>query len=185
MNNNFAGFDLRAISDAVKENIRQFGGFSPSEVGQAGAVGVERLRGDVLISLKGSPKTGFELINAIGVDSKKPSSSQLYPLLEQLFDEGLLTSTVKKDRRVFALTASGEQALAGWQPAEPAEDQNFDAKTWLPTWVDLRGNLPKSLARLGKLSFEVSQHGSKSQQEEAAKAIDDAVKQLHKILSAE
>ncbi|MCX8530110.1 MAG: PadR family transcriptional regulator [Rhodoluna sp.] len=180
MNNSW---DLKAIADAVKANVRQFGGFSPAEVKKAGVVGLEKLRGEVLKTLSEKPKTGFEIITTIGESSHKPAGSQLYPLLEQLVDEGLISATVKKDRRVFAVTTAGEEALKNWAPSDETDHEPAEANWYMPTWVDLRGELPKSLARLAKLSVEVSKHGTKEQQEQAAEAVEVATKQLHKILA--
>lgn len=183
MNNAWADFDFRAISEVLKENIRQFGGFSPSDVKKAGATGAEKLRAQILRSLGDGPKSGFELITKIGEQTTAPSSSKLYPMLEQLMDEGLLRATVKKDRRYFSLTEEGVAAASSSQPI--VVEESDEETNYLPNWVDLRGELPKSLARLGKLSLEVSKYGTKAQQEQAAKAVDEAVKKLHQILASE
>lgn len=183
MNNTWAGFDLRAIAQAVKENVRQFGGFNPAEVKKAGALGAEKLRGQILSALDSAELTGFEIINSIAESGPKPSGSAVYPLLEQLTDEGLLKASIKKDRKVYSLTETGKLAQATWVPAEESAETPTG---WpMPNWVDLRGEVPKALARLGRLSVEVAKHGTKAQQEEAAKAIEETIKKLHQILAAE
>lgn len=185
MNTSWSSFDLRSIADAVRDNVRQFGGFSPNEVKKAGTVGSARLRFEVLKAAEKSAKTGFEIQSAIGESAHKPASAALYPLLEQLVDERLLKAAVKKDRRLFSLTEAGAKELETWQPDTDREPLGNEDNWLLPNWVDLRGALPKSLARLGRQSVEVSRHGSKEQQEKAAAAIDETVKKLHKILAAE
>lgn len=185
MSSSWSGIDLRSIADAVRENVRQFGGFSPNEVKRAGTTGATRLRYEVLSAVKQTPMTGFEVQTEISKASAKPASSNLYPLLEQLVDEGLLKASVKKDRRVFSLTEDGEKELKAWQPDPQRETLEEGSAFLLPNWVDLRGSLAKSLGRLGKLSVEISKHGTKEQQEQAAAAIDETVKKLHKILAAE
>jgi DNA-binding PadR family transcriptional regulator len=185
MSSSWSSFDLRSIAEAVRENVRQFGGFSPNEVKRAAATGSARLRYEILAAVDQAPMTGFEIQGVIGETSSKPSSSNLYPLLEQLVDEGLLKATVKKDRRIFSLTEAGDKEQKASQPDAAREPLEEGAAWLMPNWVDLRGSLPKSLGRLAKLSVEVSQRGTKEQQEQAAAAIDETVKKLHKILAAE
>jgi DNA-binding PadR family transcriptional regulator len=71
-------------------------------------------RGDVrsalLIALLDGPGHGYELIQSL--ESKtdgrwKPSPGSVYPSLQLLADEGLVTSTERDGKRVFELTDAG------------------------------------------------------------------------------
>jgi DNA-binding PadR family transcriptional regulator len=91
----------------------------------------------------------------------------------------------KNDRKVYALTKAGKEAAASVQ-ANPKPSAVSESAAWgIPSWVDLNGELPKSLLNLSRVSFEVSKSGSKEQQSEAAKVIDEARRKIHLILSAE
>jgi DNA-binding PadR family transcriptional regulator len=178
--------DLKAMFDSLSENIRSLGGFNPEQVKRAGFVDEEGLRILVLRSLNGAPKTGHELSTAVDELSRgkvSASPSRIYPLLERLLDEGLISVATKKDRKIYSLTESGKTAEASFAEI-PIEEPEANESTWaLPKWVDVRGVIPIAATRLGKVSLEVAQFGTKDQQERAAAAIDDARKRIHEILS--
>ncbi len=179
---NWANFDFGAMAKSLRENIKTFGGFSPEAVRRTGLLNEEGIRFHILTSLQEGPKTGHEIVQALGLLSAKPTAASVYPLLESLLDEGLLAVTVKKDRKVYSLTDLGKEIA----PNNPAPEETLDASqesTWAPKWVDVRGVVPVAAARLAKVSLEVSQYGTKEQQEQAAEAIDDARRRIHEILS--
>lgn len=184
MQNNWMNIDLKSMVESLQENIRAFGGFNPEQVRRAGLVNEEGLRLAIIKALGEGPKTGTAIIETIAsLNSFKPSAGSVYPLLEQLTDEGLISSAFKKDRKTFTLTDAGREFLAA-VPESPAPEN--ESESWAtPKWVDLRGVVPVSLTRLGKVSVEVAKFGTKEQQEEAAKAIDEARRRIHEILSAE
>ena len=188
MNNSWANLDLRSLVENLRESVRNFGGFSPDQVRQAASMGEDALKTEILLALKSGAKTGHEILNAITESthtSAKPKAATLYPLLEQMTDLGLVASSMKKDRKVYALTEAGLDAAESATPSNP-EDAGDTSKTWgTPNWVDLRGELAVASKRLATVAFEVAQHGSKEQQTKAAEAIDHARRQLHEILAAE
>ncbi|HDS46244.1 MAG TPA: PadR family transcriptional regulator [Methanomicrobia archaeon] len=70
----------------------------------------------VLHSLKQQPKSGYELLKEVGVKTEGiwvPSKGTLYPILNQLEDEGLIAVAEigKRSKHIFALTESGEETL--------------------------------------------------------------------------
>lgn len=188
MQNNWMNIDLKNMVETLRENIRTFGGFNPEQVRQAGLLNEDGLRAAIVKALFDGPKTGSAIIEAIAENSAsnfKPAAGSIYPLLEQLSDEGLVTSAIKKDRKLFSLTDAGKefhQAIPS-NPAEPSESSNASWAT--PKWVDLRGVVPIAATRLGKVSVEVATYGTKEQQEAAAAAIDEARRRIHEILAAE
>ncbi len=188
MQNNWMNIDLKNVFDTLKDNIRSLGGFSPEQVRQAGRVDENALRSAIIRALADGPKPGtavMEFITSNSATSFKPNAGSIYPMLELLSDEGLITSTFKKDRKIYSLTVSGKE-LNSELPLSPDPDSESSDLGWsAPKWVDLRGAVPVSLTRLGKVSVEVAKHGSKEQQEAAAKAIDEARRKLHEILAAE
>jgi DNA-binding PadR family transcriptional regulator len=179
---NWANFDFSAMAKSLSENIKTFGGFSPETVRRSGLLNEEGLRLHILGSLQEGSKTGHEIVEALSLLTIKPTAGAIYPLLESLLDEGLISVTVKKDRKVYSLTATGKD-LASSSPAPEETLADGEETKWAPKWVDVRGVVPVAAARLAKVSLEVSQYGTKEQQEQADEAIDDARRRIHEILS--
>jgi DNA-binding PadR family transcriptional regulator len=179
---NWDNFDFSAMAKSLRENIKNFGGFSPETVRRSGLLNEEGLRLHILTALQEGPKTGHEVVEALALLTFKPTAASVYPLLESLLDEALISVTVKKDRKVYSLTDAGNE-LASSNPAPEQAIDDTQETSWAPKWVDVRGVVPVAVARLAKVSLEVSQYGTKEQQEQAAEAIDDARRRIHEILS--
>ncbi len=188
MNNSWSNIDLRALVENLRESISSLGGFSPEQVRVAASMGEDRLQAEILKALEAGSKTGHEIVQAIADASKtgfKPKAANVYPLLEKLIDTGLVSASMKKDRRMFNLTAAGKEAAAQAEmPIKDATTENRSAWS-APTWVDVNGEVAKAGKRLANVALEVAQTGTKAQQAEAAKVIDEARRKLHAILAAE
>jgi DNA-binding PadR family transcriptional regulator len=179
---NWANFDFSAMANSLRENIKTFGGFSPETVRRSGLLNEEGLRLHILASLQEGSKTGHEIVEALAALNFKPTAGAVYPLLESLLDEGLISVAVKKDRKVYSITNAGKK-LASSSPAPEEILEEGQETSWAPKWVDVRGVVPVAAGRLAKVSLEVSQYGTKEQQEQAAEAIDEARRRIHEILS--
>lgn len=175
-------FDFNAMAKNLRDNIKSFGGFNPEAVRQSGLLNEEGLRLRILDSLKDGSKTGHDIVEALAELRVKPTAASVYPLLESLLDEGMVSVVLKKDRKVYSLTDEGKSVLAS-TPAPEETLEDAPDSSWVPNWVDIRGLVPVASARLAKVSLEVSQFGTKEQQEQAAEAIDDARRRIHEILS--
>ena len=188
MNNSWSNIDLKALVENLRESISSLGGFSPEQVRVAASMGEDRLQAEILRALETGTKTGHEIVQAITESSNtgfKPKAANVYPLLEKLIDTGFVSSSLKKDRRVFTLTEAGKEAVKSAEvPLEDATTENRFAWS-TPTWVDVNGELAKASKHLATVALEVAQTGTKAQQSEAAKVIDQARRQLHAILAAE
>lgn len=188
MNNSWSNIDLRALVENLRESVSTLGGFNPEQARVAASMGEDRLQAEIIKALEGGAKTGHEIVQSIAEASKagfKPKAANVYPLLEKLIDTGLVSASMKKDRRIFTLTAAGKEAAKKTEvPVEDATTAN--RSTWsAPTWVDLNGELAKASKRLAAVALEVAQTGTKAQQAEAAQVIDEARRKLHAILAAE
>lgn len=186
MSKTVGNFDLKAIFESLRENISTFGGFSPQQVREAGLISDEKLVAWILRALEQGPKTGHEILAFIGESSSssvKPGA--VYPMLENLQDQGLVSAKLKADRKVFSLTPEGLSAFEKLA-VDPEPEEVIEGSVWgWPKWVDVRGVVPSASARLAKVTFEVSQHGTKEQQQQAAEALDEARKRIHAILAAD
>lgn len=143
----------------------------------------------ILASLKVEAKNGHQILTEIAASqtgAKKPTASHIYPLLEQLVDEGLITATQTGERKVYKITKDGKAALAAHKEnvtaaTKPAAEEN---DPWpLPRWLDLNGKVVKASGRLAKSLTEVAQLGTLEQQERVADLLDETRKKVHAILA--
>ena len=180
--------EIRALAENLLGTIKKQGGFSPAQIQSASLLGEESRRAGILRALADGPKTGHEVIQLIqssAPHSLRVSPSSVYPLLESLADQGLLKLKFDKDRKTYSLTKTGRAALDALDPEMlDSKDPQESANLWLgPKWVDFRGNVVASSTRLAKVALEVSQYGSKEQQDAAALAIDEARRKINAILA--
>lgn len=91
------------------------------------------LRLALLSLLQEGPKHGYELMKTLEARSGgayRASAGSVYPTLQQLEDEGLVTSETSEGKRVYCITATGRAELDReahtvrriWQRAEGAGD---------------------------------------------------------------
>lgn len=179
MNDKNQGFDFRELFDNISAAVKAAGATVSDSVRPAEVWSEFGLRRAVLVALTGGAKTGHEVIETIHESNDwgiKPATAKVYPLLESLLDEKLVTVSTVKDRKVYQLTGAGKTE---------AESVNQSHSEWTaPQWRGLNGELTTASRRLAKVAFDVSQYGTVEQQAAAAKAIDDARRALHEILAA-
>lgn len=162
-----------------------FGGFGPG-LGPGGPGGRRgrRARGDVrnaiLLLLTEQPMHGYQLMEAIAERSGgrwRPSPGAVYPTLNLLEDEGVLTLTASAGRKLATLTPEGralvEAESASW-PDPFATDQAAQG-------VDLRDGL----GQLAEAVRAVARGGTEPQRERAAEILADARKAVYRLLAGD
>ncbi len=188
MSNFSNGIDIQNILKTLKDRIENFDLGKLKQAAESTQIPVD-YRHLVLASLKAEAKNGHQILTEIAASqtgAKKPGASQIYPLLEQLVDEGLITATQAGERKVYKLTKDGKAALAALKEnatteAKPAAEEN---DPWpLPRWLDLNGKVVKASGRLAKSLTEVAQLGTLEQQERVADLLDETRKKVHAILA--
>lgn len=176
-------FDLKGAVDGLRE------AFAPRAEGMWRSSDV---RSGILIVLHAGAKNGHEIMQAIGrlPGSRTPSAGSVYPLLQQLTDEGLVTSEQHDERKVYSLTESGrvaadeataEHAARGehrWGPRMPTFGAPWNEQSWGEHTA-----VPKAGAKLAQAAAVVAQSGTVEQQERAAQILDEARKRLYAILA--
>ncbi|MGH3434595.1 MAG: PadR family transcriptional regulator [Thermocrispum sp.] len=141
-------------------------------------------RGDVraailtLLAESDAPMHGYEMISEIDERSGgfwKPSPGSVYPSLQLLADEGLITNVGgKSGKRLFELTDTGREA-AGAVGEPPWEQIAQDVE---PTEVALR----HAAAALRGALFQVATVGSATQRAKAVTVVNEARSALYAIL---
>src|SRR5919107_2179584 len=142
------------------------------------------VRAAVLILLDEEPMHGYQLIQEIEERSGgvwQPSPGSVYPVLQQLEDEGLVRIEQTQGRKVANLTEAGrtyvEDNLAKLEAAWNALTNDVDERV-----LEIRNlfTLFKQIATAGK---QVAQHGSERQLAEGRKVLTDPRRRLYLILA--
>ncbi len=164
------GFDLPEAVDGLRD------AFAPRF---AGRMGRGDIRTAVLVELADEPMHGYQLIQAIEKRSGgtwKPSAGSIYPTLQLLADEGLVSSEQVGERKVYSLTETGKTAAAEFTGKEhPSESRRG--------WDSERAALPKAGAKLAQALGQVVHSGTPEQSERAVAIIDEARRKLYAILA--
>jgi DNA-binding PadR family transcriptional regulator len=143
-------------------------------------------RGDIRTALLGvlgeGPGHGYELMRRLEEKSGgawRPSAGSVYPTLQQLEDEGLVTSTESDGKRVYTLTEAGT-AEAARRAAEAGE-------AW---WAEPAGGvhpgyLFRAIGALGLAAKQVVRAGTAQQLRQAIDIIDGARKEIYELLASD
>jgi len=162
----------------------QFGG-PPFGPGGPFGRGPKARRGDVrtaaLLLLSEGPRNGYQIMQDIEERSGgvwRPSPGSVYPVLQQLEDEGLIRSTETDGRKQYELTDAGRDLVAERDDHAP------------PPWEEMTGSVSDEMREVGNLirevalaSSQVLRAGSPSQIVEASKVLTDTRRSLYRILA--
>lgn len=137
------------------------------------------VRASILALLKDRPMHGYEMIQEIGERSGgawRPSPGSVYPTLQLLEDEGLITSRSEGGKNLFTLTDSG-RAEAESGPEAPWEEagRTFD-------W-DTMNEIRQAGFGLMEAFGQVWKTGTPEQRQKALGVINDTRKKLYLILA--
>jgi DNA-binding PadR family transcriptional regulator len=156
-------------------------GFGPPWMRGRGPGRGGRPRGDVrtaiLVLLAEQPRHGYDLIKAIEERSSgswSPSAGSIYPTLQSLEDEGLITIALIDGRKTASLTAAGRE----WVEARPAEAEALFAT---PEGHEDAANVMQEF----RLFAEAVRHASHRPElaESATAIIASARKQIYQLLA--
>ena len=152
-------------------------GFFGGGRGRGGMVRRGEIRPLILAVLTTKPMHGYEVITELEAQSGgrwRPSAGSVYPTLQQLSDEGLVTSEEIDGRRVYALTDEGKAAAAA-APRSP--------------WADAgrgRGNDVRQLARqVAEAAMQVQRVGTPEAAIGAREILIDTRAKLYGLLASD
>ncbi len=136
------------------------------------------IRTAVLSTLQDGPGHGYELMTRLSERSGgrwRPSPGSIYPMLQALQDEGLVTSTEADGKRVFELTETGRTAAAERAEAGP--------NPWDIGADDDRHKLRHALVQLAAAIKQISMTDSPEIHERAEAIVTDARRKLYQLLA--
>ena len=134
--------------------------------------GPKARRGDVraaiLAVLAEQPMNGYQIIQEIAERSGgawKPSPGSIYPTLQQLEDEGLVTADAEVGRRTFTLTDEGRAYVAEHQDEVSAPWEAMSAPA-----ADDENGLKPMLGQVATAMWQILATGTPEQQAKAREA---------------
>jgi DNA-binding PadR family transcriptional regulator len=148
--------------------------------GRGPKVGRGDVRAAIIALLAEEPMHGYQIITELTERSGgvwHPSPGSVYPTLQALEDQGLVTANRTEGRRVFSLTDEGKAAAeaAGDGPA-PWEDAARGANRSL---VDLRG----LMFEVGAAILQVGRTGSDRQIKAVGEILTDTRRRIYLVLA--
>jgi DNA-binding PadR family transcriptional regulator len=159
------------------------GGGGPAGRGRGGRGRGKRgdVRAAILTLLTERPMHGYEMTQEIAVRSNdlwKPSPGSVYPTLQLLVDEGLITPTESEgSKKTFDLTAEG-RAVAGKIETAPWDEITEDAD---PNAVNLRAALGQLFGAVGQSAHAATAE----QQQRILDIVNNARREIYQILGEE
>ncbi|MGK5631564.1 PadR family transcriptional regulator [Streptomyces sp. URMC 123] len=156
-----------------------FGGPGRGRGGPRGRARRGDVRASILALLTDRPMHGYEMIQEIAERSGggwKPSPGSVYPTLQLLEDEGLITSVSEGGKKLFELTEAG-RAEAGAGPEAPWDAAGRGADR------EAMHEIRKAGGALVDAFRQVWATGSPEQREKALAVINKARKDLYLILA--
>lgn len=163
------------------------GGFGPrGERGRHRGRGTRRgdVRAAVLALLAERPMHGYELIQQIEERSGgvwRPSPGSIYPTLQLLADQDLVSGDESGGRRLFTLTETGKTEAARAAAARAEDD---------PPWQQERDETFQAaqrfrdeLGQLGMAVWQVAQVGTEAQRGEILTVLADARRRAYQLLA--
>jgi DNA-binding PadR family transcriptional regulator len=147
-------------------------------------MGSQVRRGDVqpavIALLKEQDMHGYQIIQELTERSGgawNPSPGSIYPILQMLEDQDMVTSEKVGGKRVFSLTDAGREYAETLPEQAPWEDLDNDS--------DPTRRLRKSFGGLMAATAQVGRSGSRDQIEKAADIVTEARKRIYELLAGD
>jgi DNA-binding PadR family transcriptional regulator len=131
----------------------------------------------ILSALQAGPMHGYQVIGELESRTRgrwRPSAGSVYPTLQLLEDEGLLTSAEVDGRRTYSLTDAGRAA---------AEAHPISSDSWLEADESGGPGLPELAGRLIAAAAELDRIGTDEARQSARQALVDARKRIYRLLA--
>ncbi|WP_173923123.1 PadR family transcriptional regulator [Agromyces sp. Marseille-P2726] len=141
------------------------------------------VRAAVLALLAEKPMHGYQIISEIAERSGgawKPSAGSVYPTLQLLADEGLITAEEEGGRKTYSLTQAG-RAEAEASADRPAPWPTASGGGTRDHWMS--GELPRAGMELAQAAAQVGRTGTPEQVKQAVEVLEDARRKLYSILA--
>lgn len=138
------------------------------------------VRAGILTLLTEAPMHGYQIIQEIeerSGGSWKPSPGSVYPTLQLLTDEGLISAESSSGRKTYSLTEAGR---------EQVDSEQGSSAPWETTKkpeAPRAANLAKAGVELAQAAAQVGRSGNKEQVAEAVTVLEETKRKLYSILA--
>jgi DNA-binding PadR family transcriptional regulator len=168
------------------EALEQLRGMFEQKV--APRMGRGDVRAAVLALLAEKPMHGYQIISEISERSGgvwKPSAGSVYPTLQLLADEGLVSAEESNGRKTYSLTEMGRAEAAASADRAPWPTGGTTTSTGGGGRRDFgsAGPLAKAGMELAQAAAQVGRTGTPEQITEAVDILDEARRRLYSILA--
>jgi DNA-binding PadR family transcriptional regulator len=139
------------------------------------------IRHAILVLLAEQSRNGYQIMQELEQRSRgmwRPSPGAVYPALQQLEDERLVTVDASGSGRVYSLTERGRK--------EAAEHAGGNEAPWDAVSDAAGSDVPEMFhlfKQLGAAALQVAQAGSTAQVAEARRILSEARKALYRVLA--
>jgi DNA-binding PadR family transcriptional regulator len=143
------------------------------------------VRAAILRLLLESPMHGYQIIHEISTRSGgvwKPSAGSVYPALQLMVDEGLISAHENEGRRTYTLTDAGREVAEADSASTAPWETGSDRQSGFGIPTGPRSELAKAGIKLARAAAEVARRGSNDKIAEATKVIDEATAKLIAML---
>src|SRR4051794_7202393 len=137
------------------------------------------VRAAVLALLLERPMHGYELIQQIEERSGgvwRPSPGSIYPTLQLLADEGLVSGDESGGRRLFTLTDAGREEAARYEGRSPFSQERDET-------FEVAHRFRAEMGQLGMAVWQVAQVGTEAQQAEILDVLAEARRKAYQLLA--
>jgi len=137
-----------------------------------------QIRTALLGLLEDEPMHGYEMIRQIDDRSGgrwKPSPGAVYPTLQQLADEGLVTVVEEDGKRIFSLTDAGRAAVG--------DLSDSDREPWSADWGGNPAWELKPLMKQVGMAAAAAMMGTPDQVEQAKAILNETRRKLYAVLA--
>ncbi|WP_336659488.1 PadR family transcriptional regulator [Leucobacter sp. USHLN153] len=177
---NSFGFGSGSAGESLWEAMDQLRSGFEKRAGSRMARG--DVRAAVLALLAEEPMHGYQIIREIeqrSGGSWKPSAGSVYPTLQLLADEGLIRAEESQGRKTYSLTEAGRDAIAEGEGKAPwAAGGGSGSESH-----SRRGALAQAGFELAQAAAQVGRSGSQEQVQAAVDTLDEARRELYRILA--
>src|SRR5580704_8810040 len=156
---------------------------------QAGDHGHQRERGRLrhgevrtalLMALTEGPAHGYELGQRLERASQgawRPSPGSIYPTLQLLADEEMVSSEERDGKRIYTLTRRG-------QAEQKERASRGEGSPWQAAYDERAGDLREAVVALKMAARQVAEVGTTDQQSRATAVVVEARRKLYDLLAA-
>ncbi len=162
------------------EGLDQLKTMFEKNVGVSTRMGRGDVRAAVLALLAEQPMHGYQIIHEIeerSGGSWKPSPGSVYPTLQLLADEGLISAEESDGKKTYSLTDAGRAEAEGSQRQAGAVGVHRARAS------PRTSALPKAGIELAQAAAQVGRTGTPEQVKQAVEVLDEARRKLYSILA--